>query len=295
MAQERAGTAGTALFETHRRLLTSMAYQLLGSTAEAEDVVQETWLRWDRADQAGIDNPRAWLVRVATRVALDRLRKASTRRERYVGPWLPEPLLTSPDVAEDAELAESVSMAMLVVLETLSPLERAVFVLREAFGFSHGEIAEAIGRAEPAVRQLAHRAREHVQARRPRFPADRAVRREVTERFLAASLGGDLDDLLRVLAPDVTLVADGGGLATAPRQPIHGRDKVARFLVGAAGRGLPDLAFQVRQVNAGPAAVLTSAGVPVAVVVLDVDPGGDRVQTIYLVANPDKLTMLGGS
>jgi len=292
MAQETAATASTELFEAHRGLLAAMAYQLLGSTAEAEDVVQETWLRWNKADHTGIASPRAWLVRVATRVALDRLRRAKARREDYVGPWLPEPLLTSPDVAEDAELAESVSMAMLVVLETLSPLERAVFVLREAFGFSHGEIAEALGRAEPTVRQLAHRAREHVQARRPRFRPDRGVRREVTERFLAASLGGDLDALLRVLAPDVTLWADGGGKATAPRRLIRGASKVARFLVGAVAKDPAAFAFHMVDVNGGPAAAVTSAGSLVGVFVVDVDAASDRAQTIYLLANPDKLTKL---
>jgi len=282
-------TAATETFETHRPLLAAMAYQLLGSTAEAEDVVQETWLRWDRADREEIANPKAWLVRVATRLALDRLRTAKLRREQYVGPWLPEPLLTSPDVAEDVERAESVSMAMLVVLETLSPLERAVFVLREAFGFSHGEVAEALGRSEQAVRQLAHRAREHVQARRPRFRLDRGVRQQVTERFLAAALGGDLDDLLRVLAPDVTLWADGGGRADAPRRPIHGADKVARFLAAVAGSA-GEVDVDLLDVNGGPAAVVIAAGSPAGVVVVDTDAAGDSVQTIYLVMNPEKTT-----
>jgi RNA polymerase sigma-70 factor (ECF subfamily) len=282
-----------AVFEQHRRLLVAMAYQIVGGAAEAEDVVQETWLRWDGADQDAIASPRAWLVRVATRLAIDRLRLASTRREQYVGPWLPEPLLTSPDVADEAELAESVSVAMLVVLETLSPLERAVFVLREAFGYSYAEIGEAIGRAEPAVRQLAHRAREHVQARRPRFQPDGAVRREVTERFLAASLGGDLDALMRVLAPDVTLWADGGGKVVAPRRPIHGTAEVARFLVGAAARDRGSgLEFSLTEANGGPAVLVTSAGTPVALFVVDVEADGDRVQAIYLVANPDKLGTL---
>jgi RNA polymerase sigma-70 factor (ECF subfamily) len=278
------------LFQAHRALLLGIAYQVLGSSAEAEDVVQETWLRWDRADRAGIASPRAWLVKVATRLALDRLRSARARREHYVGPWLPEPLVTGPDVAEDAELAESVSMAMLVVLETLSPLERAVFVLREAFGFSHAEIAATLGRSEPAVRQLAHRAREHVQARRPRFQADRGVRRRATERFLAACVDGDLDGLLALLAPEVTLWADGGGRAPAPRRPLRGASKVARFLVAVAGDAPADIAVHLLDLNGGPAAVLSSAGSPYAALVLEL--AGDRVEKIRLVVNPDKLAAL---
>src|SRR6266545_5853861 len=192
--QEYPGTdramMGTVIdvFEEHRDLLFAVAYRMLGTAADAEDVVQDTWLRWSAADRSDVTEPKAYLVRIATNLALDRLRSARAKRESYVGPWLPEPLLTSPDAAEDAEMAESVSMAMLVVLETLSPLERAVFVLREVFGFSYGEIAEALDRSESSVRQLGHRAREHVQARRPRFETDNEMRREATERFIDAAL-----------------------------------------------------------------------------------------------------------
>jgi RNA polymerase sigma-70 factor (ECF subfamily) len=222
------------VFDEHRGLLVSVAYRVLGSVSDAEDAVQDAWLRWSGVDHSKIANTRAFLVRVTTRLAIDRLRRAKARRESYVGPWLPEPVLTAPDVAEDVALAESISMAMLVVLETLSPLERAVFVLREAFSMPYTEIAEILGRKEEAVRQLARRAREHVQERRSRFEADQTAQRRVTERFLEATSSGDLETLMRVLAPGVALMADGGGRALAPRRPVRGAEKVARFLLSVA-------------------------------------------------------------
>ena len=228
-----------AVFTAHRARLVGVAYRLLGSVGDAEDVVQEAWLRWARVDTATVADPLAFLVRTVSRLALDRLRRIAARRETYVGPWLPEPVLTGgpDDPAAEAERASSVSMAMLVVLETLTPLERTVFVLHEAFAYSYAEIAEIVDRSPAAVRQLAHRAREHVAARRPRFAADPAVRRTATERFLRASLEGDLAALLELLAPDATLWADGGGKAKAPLRPIHGADKIARFFVGDQRRG----------------------------------------------------------
>src|ERR687897_1599580 len=219
------------VFDEHRDLLISVAYRVLGSVTDAEDTVQETWLRWCRVDPAEVAAPRAFLVRVTTRLAIDRLRRAKARRESYVGPWLPEPILTTQDPAEDAAMAESVSMAMLVVLETLSPLERAVFVLREAFGMPHAEIADVLGRSEEAVRQLARRAREHVRERRTRFDADRDEQRRVTERFLEATSTGDFGALMAVLSPGGEIVADGGGKAPAPRRPVRGAQKVDRFLL----------------------------------------------------------------
>jgi len=228
------GRNSARAFDEHRDLLISIAYRVLGSVTDAEDTVQEAWLRWCKVDPAEVSTPRAFLVRVTTRLAIDRLRRAKARRESYVGPWLPEPVLTNYDVAEDVALAESVSMAMLVVLETLSPLERAVFVLREAFGMPHAEIGEVIGRKEEAVRQLARRARDHVQERRSRFDADHTEQRRVTERFLEATSSGDLEALMGVLAPGVMLVADGGGRAITPRRPVRGAEKVARFLLAVA-------------------------------------------------------------
>ena len=277
----------TEVFRQHRDVLMAVAYRILGRFADAEDVVQEAWLRWTRADPAEVTNPRAFLLRTAARLALDRLRRIKARRETYVGPWLPEPIQTEQQVTERVELAESVSLALLVVLETLSPLERAVFVLREAFGLSFAEIAEIVGRSEAAVRQLAHRARAHVRARRPRFQADPATYRRVTERFLATSLTGDLDGLMAVLAPGVTLVADGGGQTRAPLRPVQGADRVARFMVAVArGRG-PEVRAELVEINGGPGIVVSDAGAPTAALVLDVTDG--LVQTVYLVANPGKL------
>jgi RNA polymerase sigma-70 factor (TIGR02957 family) len=288
------------VFDEHRGLLLSVAYRVLGSVSDAEDVVQETWLRWSGVDHSAVEDPRAFLVRVTTRLAIDRLRRAKARRETYVGPWLPEPILTRQDLAEDVAMAESVSMAMLVVLETLSPLERAVFVLREAFGMPHSEIAEVLGRKEEAVRQLARRAREHVRERRTRFDADQTEQCRVTERFLEAATGGDLEALMEVLSPGVTLVADGGGRALAPRRPVRGADKVARFLVAVANEEQTarflesvgsepsgEVRVHLAPVNGGPGVVITAGGEPISALILDISDG--VVQTIHLVANPEKL------
>jgi len=283
-----------AAFTAHRSRLVGVAYRLLGSVGDAEDVVQEAWLRWARVDTATVADPLAFLVRTVSRLALDRMRRVAARRETYGSPWLPEPVLTGgpDDPAAEAERAASVSMAMLVVLETLTPLERTVFVLHEAFAYSYGEIAEIVDRSPAAVRQLAHRAREHVAARRPRFAADPAVRRAATERFLHATLEGDLDALLELLAPDATLWADGGGKAKAPRRPIHGADKIARFFAAVGTEPLPPGAFvEIVEVNEGPAAVLVGPAGPIAVLQLDL--GDDhRVTDVRFVGNPDKLAGL---
>jgi RNA polymerase sigma-70 factor (ECF subfamily) len=284
------------VFDRHRRLLFTVAYQMLGSVADAEDVVQDAWLRWSAADRTDVADPRAYLVRVTSRLALDRLGAARTRRETYVGPWLPEPLLTE-DAArgpeEAAELGEQVSLALLVVLETLAPVERAVFVLREVFGMPVAEVAAALGRSEAAVRQQAHRAREHVEARRPRFETDRRTQREVTERFLAAAAGGDVEALIALLAPDVVLVSDGGGRARAALRPITGPDKVSRFLLATAATGLqlPDLQVDLTEVNGLPGVLIRSEGRPFLVMSLAVVDG--LVEQVFVVRNPDKLAGLG--
>jgi RNA polymerase sigma-70 factor (TIGR02957 family) len=295
-------TSALAPFDRHRRLLFSVAYQMLGSVADAEDVVQDAWLRWSAADRGDVADERAYLVQVVTRLALDRLGSARARRETYVGPWLPEPLLTGhapvgsgPAAAEPenaVELGEQVSLALLVVLETLSPTERAVFVLREVFGMSVAEVAGALGRTEPAVRQMAHRAREHVQARQPRFATDRQAQREVTERFFAAVAGGDMEALLAALAPDVVLISDGGGKASAARRPISGADKVARFLVGIAEKGgdLAGLRIEVAEVNGLPAIVGWVGTEPFGSISLTVADG--RIEQVLVVVNPDKLAGL---
>jgi RNA polymerase sigma-70 factor (ECF subfamily) len=281
------------VFEANRELLFAVAYRMLGTVADAEDAVQDAWLRWSAAPRSDIAQPRAYLARTVTHVALNRLRSARARREAYVGPWLPEPLLTTgPDTADRAELAESVSLAMLVVLESLSPEERAVFVLHEVFGFPHAEIAAAIGRSDASVRQLMHRAREHVQARRPRFDVDAGQQREVTERFLAAAAGGDIDELMLVLAPDVILVSDGGGKAKAPLRPVIGADKVARFLAAISaqpymGIGKSEMTIEVAEINGGPGILVTTGGRPITAVTTVI--AGGRITAIQLVANPDKL------
>ncbi|WP_175541250.1 RNA polymerase sigma-70 factor [Streptomyces aidingensis] len=280
-------------FVAHRSLLFTVAYEMLGSAADAEDVVQETWLRWAAVDGATRDrvrDPRAYLVRIVTRLALNRLRTVARRREEYVGSWLPEPLLTSPDVAEDIELAESVSIAMLTVLETLTPAERAVFVLREVFETPYEEIADALGKSPAAVRQIARRARDRVAGRRPRTRVDRAQRDRAVERFLAAVATGDLQALLEVLAPDVVVVADGGGVAQAVRRPVAGAKKVAHLFRAGLKRAGAGLTVRPIWLNGAPAARIDVAGEPVAAVSLAVEDG--RITRIYLMRNPGKMTGL---
>ncbi|WP_030659664.1 RNA polymerase sigma-70 factor [Streptomyces rimosus] len=288
----------TDVFQEHRPVLMGVAYRMLGRVADAEDVVQEAWLRWSSTDREQVREPRAYLVRVTTRLAIDRLRQVQARREAYVGPWLPEPLATdlvtaAPDSADRAVLAESVTLAVLVVLESLSPLERAVFVLREAFGYPYAEIATVLERGEAAVRQLAGRARRHVEERRPRFEVDPDRQRDLTERFLAAAAGDDLDGLLHLLAEDVRLVGDSGGKAKAPLRVIETADKVGRFLLGVARGGIPAAEFVFVELNGGVALLVLSAGKPDSVFQIDVVDG--RIQTVYIIRNPDKLGALGAA
>jgi RNA polymerase sigma-70 factor (ECF subfamily) len=276
-------------FLVHRGLLFTVAYEMLGSAAGADDVVQETWLRWAEVDPDDVRDPRAYLVRIVTRQALNRLRTLSRRREDYVGEWLPEPLLTSPDVAEDAELAESVSMAMLTVLETLGPTERAVLVLHEVFDVPYEDIAEAVGKSAAAVRQIAHRAREHVAARRPRMTVSRSEQQQVVDRFLAALAGGDVQGLMDVLAPDVVVVADSGGLAPAALRPVSGQRRVANAFSRFAALA-PHVEITTPLVN--------------GTVGVRVDPGGEfdtaitfvvedgRITRMYAMRNPHKLGRL---
>ena len=278
-----------AEFEALRPLLFTVAYEMLEVAADAEDVVQEAWLRWSQVDRSTVRDERAYLVRVVTRLALNRLRTVSRRRESYVGPWLPEPLLTAPDVADDVELAESVSTAMLLVLQTLTPLERAVFVLREVFDVPYDEIADAVERTPAAVRQVAHRAREHVAARRPRQRVRREEHAAVLERFRAASATGDVGALVSVLAPDVLLVTDGGGLRKAALRPILGRDKVLRFLEAVTPTDVV-LDLQLVSVGGQSGLVVVVDGEVDAVITIDVVDG--LVGSLYFVRNPEKLTGL---
>ncbi|MFB7248936.1 RNA polymerase subunit sigma-24 [Streptomyces populi] len=275
-------------FVVHRNLLFTVAYEMLGSAADAEDVLQETWLRWAGVDRSQVREPRAYLVRAVTRQSLNRLRTLSRSREDYVGEWLPEPLLTSPDVAEDHELAESVSIAMLTVLETLAPTERAVFVLREVFDMPYTEIARAVGKSAAAVRQIAKRSREHVAARRPRMQVSRSEQQAVVKRFLTALRTGRLQDLLDVMAPDVVMIADGGGIVSAALAPIHGADQVAPVLARAQ-RVVDALETTAVWLNGAPAGRIAFDGEPAAISI-DVEDG--RITRIYVVRNPNKLKRL---
>jgi RNA polymerase sigma-70 factor (ECF subfamily) len=291
MGDMSATDPATETFVAHRNLLFTVAYEMLGSAADAEDVLQETWLRWVRVDLAEVRDRRAYLVRITTRQALNRLRTVKHRREAYVGPWLPEPVLTAPDVAADVELAESLSMAMMLVLETLSPTERAVFVLREAFDVGYDEIAAAVGKSPAAVRQIAHRARKHVDARRPRGAVSPGDARAALEEFRRALETGDLRGLLGVLAPDVVLVSDGGGVKQAALRPIVGADKVARFATGGLGRVEATLTIEPTVVNGNPALLLRLDGEIDGVMAIRVEDG--RVTGIYYVRNPEKLGRIG--
>lgn len=282
------------VFGEHRPTLVGAAYRILGSHADAEDVVQDAWIRWAATDPATVRSPRAFLLTVTTRLAINRLRDRQARREDYPGPWLPEPVATPSAATEGdsaVELAEEVSLAMLIVLESLSPLERAAFVLTDVFGMPSVEIGEALDRSPAAVRQLVHRARSHIRARAPRKHVDTEQHRRVTERFLAAAGTGDLPTLLAVLAPDVTLVSDGGGQVRAALRPIETSDKVARFLLGLLrAPGAPSYRPELRQVNGETAVVVTTDEGVDSVLFVTVD--GDQVSALHTIRNPDKLTAL---
>ncbi|MER5676767.1 RNA polymerase subunit sigma-24 [Streptomyces sp. FT05W] len=285
------------LFQRYRSLLFSVAYRLLGSAADAEDAVQDAWIKWSAADRSQVADPKAYLVRIVSHLAMDRLRSTRHKREVYVGPWLPEPILTGGDASDTVLDAESVSMAMLVVLETLSPLERAVFVLKEVFDFSHAEIADAVERSEAAVRQAAHRAREHVRSRRPRFPADRARQRDATERFFAAATGGDMNSLMELLSPDVTLWTDGGGKVRQALRPVVGASTVAAWFaavgtVSYQGVEPSDMRAELVEINGGTGMVFSAPDRVIATVTFDFDAEG-RISAIHNVANPDKLGAVG--
>jgi len=286
MSRDDRPDPATEAFLAHRNLLFTVAYEMLGSAADAEDVLQETWLRWAGADLGTVHDQRAYLVRITTRQALSRLRTLGRRKESYVGPWLPEPLLTAPDVAEDAELADSVSMALLV-LETLTPAERAVFVLREVFDVAYDEIAEAVGKSPAAVRQIAHRARAHVAARRPRETVSPAEAQAALEAFQRAVETGDLQRLLGILAPDVVALSDGGGVVQALPAPVVGPGRVARVLAGVSRLGAA-VSLQPAQVNGYPALILRVNGEIDTVIAIRIGDG--LISGLYAVRNPEKLS-----
>ncbi|MBO0654425.1 RNA polymerase sigma-70 factor [Streptomyces triculaminicus] len=274
-------------FTEHRPLLFTIAYEMLGSAGDAEDVLQESYLRWSAVDPDTVEHPRAYLVRVVTRQALNHLRAVKARREEYVGTWLPEPIRTAPDVSEDAVLAESVSMAMMLVLETLNPTERAVFVLHDVFGYSHGEIAASIGKTEVTVRQIAHRARRHVHARRRRFEPDSEATRAIVQRFLLATATGEVQVLMDLLAPDVVQLSDGGGKVVAARRPIIGRDDVARFVLGVTRATAATTRVEQVTYNGMPAARFLTDGELDWLVAFEIHDG--RITGLYGIRNPDKL------
>lgn len=289
--QATADAEAVGLFEEHRGLLLSASYRILGSWMDAEDVVQESWIRWSRIDRTGIESPRAYLLTITTRLALNRTRQLATHRESYVGPWLPEPVATDP--RSDAEvatgIADEVSMAMLIVLASLTPLERAAFVLIDVFGMTAPEAAEALDRSPAAVRQLAHRARSHVLGRRPRNPVDPRRHREITERFLQTVLDGDVEGFVALLAPDVVLVTDGGGVKQAALRPIHGVDKVTRFLFGVLSKVASETStLELRNINAETAVVFSISDEVDSVGFLTIE--SDQVTGLHLVRNPAKLT-----
>ncbi|NBE49910.1 RNA polymerase sigma-70 factor [Streptomyces boluensis] len=288
---DRATNAATETFVAHRNLLFTVAYEMLGSAADAEDVLQETWLRWIKVDLDQVRDQRAYLVRITTRQSLNRLRTMKRRKEAYVGPWLPEPLLTTPDVAEDVELAESVSMALMLVLETLSPTERAVFVLREVFEVEYDEIAAAVGKSAAAVRQISHRARKHVDARRPRQVVSVRETRAALESFQRALETRDFQGLLDVLAPDVVVVSDGGGIKQAALRPLIGAEKVVRFLAGGIGRTNATITLGPAVVNGSMGFVFHLDGEIDGVMAARVENA--RITGLYYVRNPEKLDRVG--
>ncbi|MGW5412388.1 RNA polymerase sigma-70 factor [Actinomadura geliboluensis] len=280
----------TEAFVAHRNLLFTVAYEMLGSAVDAEDVLQETWLRWAGVDLATVRDKRAYLVRITTRQALSRLRVLGRRKENYVGSWLPEPLLTTPDVAEDVELADNVSMAMLLVLETLTPTERAVFVLREVFDLPYDEIAEAVGKTSAAVRQIAHRARSHVAARRPRDAVSVSETQAALNAFQRAVETGDLQHLFDILAPDVVVLSDGGGIRRTVPRPVVGSDKVSRLLGLGLRRLHAEASFVPVQVNGLPGLVIRLDGQTDTVMTIRVEKG--LIKGFYFVRNPEKLSRL---
>jgi RNA polymerase sigma-70 factor, ECF subfamily len=277
---------------THLRpLLFTIVYEILGSATESDDVLQDSYLRWAEVDLATVRDTKSYLAQLVTRQALNALRASTRRREDYIGPWLPEPLLLDErDASADVVLAESVSMAMLVLLETLTPDERAVFVLREVFGFDYDEIAGAVSKSTATVRQVAHRAREHVHARRKRFePVDAARTAEITEQFMTAAATGDMEGLLSMLAPDATWTADSGGKASAARRPVVGADRVAKAIIGIfrLGQKLPDVRIQTAVYNSAPAVIVYSADHLEGVFLIEVIDG--KITHFYAMRNPDKL------
>jgi RNA polymerase sigma-70 factor, ECF subfamily len=276
-------------FSEHRQYLFALAYRMTGSAADAEDLVQETWLRWQRANAEEVRVPRAFLTTIVTRLAIQHLESARIRREEYVGPWLPEPLLTT-EPRDTAELSESLTMAFLVLLESLSPVERAVFLLHEVFDYSHAETAELVGKSEEACRQILSRAKQALKQRRPRYEAERVEAEKLTGAMFAAMQAGDLEGLMGLLGDNVVLYSDGGGRRRAAINPILGSDRVARFLIGVSRKTEDGLTRYAAEINAQSGLIGFRNGEVENAVVIDAANG--RIQAVYLVVNPDKLKSL---
>lgn len=287
----------TAVFTSTRPLLFSIAYRMLGSVADAEDLVQDAYLRWQEAPETDVREPRAYLATIVTRLAINQLRSARSQRESYVGPWLPEPLVTdhAPDPSEPVELAESLSMAFLVMLERLSPIERAVLLLRDVFDFDYAEIARIVDSSEANCRQLLARAKKHIGAGEPRFEVDHAQADRLMQRFTEAAGAGDMDGMLALLAEDITLWADGGGkVRGAALRPIHGADSVARFISGVIQRFVPaERTMRPAQLNGEPGFIVYMSGRPFAAMIFHILD--ERIHTIYAIGNPDKLQSVGSA
>lgn len=278
-----------AVFEEHRPALHRLAYRMLGSLADADDVLQEAYLRWTRGDRANVESPRTYLSSIVTRLCIDQRRVIESRKESYIGPWLPEPVVEArqPDPRGLLEAAESVSLAVLVVLESLSPLERAAYLLRKVFDYEYAEIAEILGKSEVNCRQLVSRAENHIRERRPRFDADPHDAERVTEAFIGACRTGDLAGLVNLLSEDVVAYSDGGGKATAARAPIHGPERVARFFIGLAKKAAPGIELRPVTVNGQPGLMAVLGDEVLNVLTLDVVAG--RIAACYIIRNPDKL------
>ena len=286
---------GLDTFNSYRPLLFSIAYRMLGSATDAEDIVQEAYLRWERASEDEVRSPKSYLSTIVTRLSIDHLRKEKARREVYVGPWLPEPLMTSynPDLTRTVELAESLSMAFLLLLETLGPVERAVFLLREVFDYEYSEIAEIVGKSETNCRQVVRRAQQHLRERRPRFPVSREHQEKMIQSFILATTEGDMQGLVNLLTDDITFVSDGGGKAQAALKPIYGVDKVVRFIFGIVAklRATPNVSISVSEIN-GQLGIVTYVDNQ-ATATLTFTYAGDRISAIQTVVNPDKLRSIG--
>jgi len=296
MSEVAPQSSGDAVFEAHRKHLVGVGYRMLGSVADAEDMAQEAYLRWhDSKDRVPVENPRAYLTRIVIRLCLDRLKSAQARREVYIGPWLPEPVLGNPFTVQNAltDLAEDLSFALLLTLERLSPLERAAFLLHDVFDMGFDEIADVLERTEASCRQLASRARDHVRSERPRFRPSQEQRERLTTAFMTAAQSGDPQSLARLLAEDAVLLSDGGGRVPAALNPIHGRENISRLVVGLSQKlkDYPDIRWTTALVNGLPGLFFFDSAGPVQTLALEENAGG-LISAIYVVRNPDKLRHL---